>query len=74
MTRYFDSQQLARASGRSLRTIQHHVAQGWLKAELPAPGVRGLRFAEYNARTWLAKHYPGAKLSTVPQEAVTHEP
>lgn len=64
MTRY-TSAQLAAASGKSLRTIIHHVKQGWLtpmpKSELPA-GVKGHRFGFITAKKWLGVYSPGKRL------------
>lgn len=61
----FTTKQLAAASGRSIRTIRHHVKEGWLtpvpKEELPK-GVRGSRFKLSTAKKWLELHYPGKKL------------
>lgn len=58
----FSVQQLAAASGRANRTIRHHVASGWLKAEPKAAGVRGLRFSKRSAQTWLNRHFPGKQI------------
>lgn len=59
---YFTSKQLATAAGRSVRTIRHHVEQGWLKPEEKAPGVRGHRFKESTAKKWPGLHYSDKKL------------
>lgn len=61
----YSSEQLAASAGKSMRTIRHHVKQGWLKPEPKFPGVRGWRFAESTAADWLALHYPGHTLSAV---------
>jgi hypothetical protein len=62
MPRFFSVEQLASFTGRTPRAIRFHAEQGWLKAEPKMPGVRGLRFSERNARQWMARHYPTAKL------------
>lgn len=62
MNPYYTCQQLAQASGLSLRSIRHHVKSGWLKPEPKAPGVRGLRFSHFRASKWLGLHFPGKSL------------
>lgn len=61
----YTSAQLAAASGKSQRTIIHHVNQGWLtpmdKSELPA-GVKGHRFSLIAAKKWLGVYSPGKRL------------
>ena len=60
--KFFTVQMLAAASGKSVRTIRHHVKQKWLKPEPKAAGVRGHRFSEHIATKWLNLHYPSKKL------------
>lgn len=59
---FYTVQQLAAASGKSMRTIRHHVKQAWLKPEPKAAGVRGHRFSERIAAKWLGLHCPGKRL------------
>ena len=55
---FYTVAQLAEKSGRSQRTIRHHIKQRWLKPEPKTPGVRGHRVNEQSANKWLSRHFP----------------
>lgn len=59
---FYTPNQLAASAGKSIRTIRHHLKQGWLKPEPKFPGVRGHRFSERTAKIWISRFYPGKKL------------
>lgn len=60
---FYSEHQLAEIVGKSVRTIRHHIQQGWLKKEPKTPGVRGPRVSLRNAQKWQRIHYPTKPIS-----------